>query len=218
MQAAPRNRWLFLFLAIPLCLLLVCSSPANAEDKNLLALWNEITPPPPVAVKPVKLDPASSALLVLDIEEWTCNSERRPRCVDSVPGIKTLLDQARGHGMTVVYSLTTKGTPQTILPGVQPVGEAPIVQSGVDKFYKTDLEKILAKRKIKTVVIVGTAAEGAVLNTATGAALRGLNVVVPVDGMTSATLYAEQYTAWHLLNSPGTRNHTTLTLFRLLAF
>ena len=46
----------------------------------------------------------------------------------------------------------------------------------------------------------------------------GLNVVVPVDGMTSATLYAEQYIAWHLLNSPGTRNNTTLTLLPLISF
>jgi nicotinamidase-related amidase len=68
------------------------------------------------------------------------------------------------------------------------------------------------------VVIVGTAAEGAVLHTATGAALRGLQVVVPLDGMTSATLYAEQYTAWHLLNAPGTKGKVTLTLFGLIGF
>jgi hypothetical protein len=120
--------------------------------------------------------------------------------------------------VAVVYSLTSRGAPQTILPGVQPVGEAPVVQSGVDKFYKTELETILRERKVKTVVIVGTASEGAVLHTATGAALRGFEVVVPLDGMTSATLYAEQYTAWHLLNAPGTKGKVTLTLFGLLGF
>lgn len=119
--------------------------------------------------------------------------------------------------MGVVYSITSKGTPQTILPEVRPQDDAPIVQSGVDKFYHTDLEKILRDQGIKTVVIVGTAAEGAVLSTATGAALRGLQVVV-LDGMTSATLYAEQYTAWHLLNAPGTTGKVTLTLFKLLDF
>lgn len=193
-------------------------TPAVAEEKNLLEVWSEIKTPPVVAVQPVQLDPKSSALLVLDIEEWTCNAERRPRCPDSVPRIKGFLDQARAKGMAVVYSLTSRGTPQTILPGVQPVGDAPVVQSGVDKFYNTELEKILRDRAIKTVVIVGTAAEGAVLHTATGAALRGLRVVVPLDGMTSATLYAEQYTAWHLLNAPGTKDKATLTLFRLIGF
>lgn len=193
-------------------------TPVMAKGKNLLEAWREIKAPPVVAVQPVKLDPKSSALLVLDIEELTCNAERRPRCPDSVPPIKAFLAQARAKGMAVVYSLTPRGTRQTILPGVQPVGEAPVVQSGVDKFYNTELEKILRDRAIKTVVIVGTAAEGAVLHTATGAALRGLQVVVPLDGMTSATLYAEQYTAWHLLNAPGTKDKVTLTLFGLLGF
>lgn len=210
---------------IPLLLLALLLSPlpfspphALAKEKNLLDIWSEIKPPPVVVVQPVQLDPKTSALLILDIEEFTCNAERRPRCPDSVPRIKTFLDRARAKGMGVVYSLTSRGTPQTILPGVQPVGAAPVVQSGVDKFYNTELEKILRERGIKTVVIVGTATEGAVLHTATGAALRGLQVVVVLDGMTSAALYAEQYTAWHLLNAPGTKGKAMLTLFRLIDF
>lgn len=205
-------------LALLLYSLPFCPMPATAEEKNLLEVWSEIKPPPPVAVQPVQLNPKSSALLILDIEEFTCNAERRPRCPDSVPRIKGFLDRARAKGMAVVYSLTSRGTPQTILPGVQPVGDAPVVQSGVDKFYNTELETILRERAIKIVVIVGTAAEGAVLHTATGAVLRGLQVVVPLDGMTSATLYAEQYTAWHLLNAPGTKGKATLTLFKLIDF
>ena len=214
-----KMRLIFLvILALFLCSLPVWPTSAMAEEKNLLEIWSEIKAPPVVTVQPVQLDPKSSALLVLDIEEWTCNAERRPRCPDSVPRIKGFLDQARAKGMAVVYSLTPRGTTQTILPGVQPVGDTPVVKSGVDKFYNTELEKILRDRAIKTVVIVGTAAEGAVLHTATGAALRGLQVVVPLDGMTSAALYAEQYTAWHLLNAPGTKDKATLTLFRLIGF
>ena len=33
----------------------------------------------------------------------------------------------------------------------------------------------------------------------------------PVDGMSAGEAYAEQYTAWHLANSPGARRRTTLT-------
>jgi len=47
------------------------------------------------------------------------------------------------------------------------------------------LEKILNDKGIKTVVVAGTAAQGAVLNTASQAALRGLRVIVPVDGMSA---------------------------------
>jgi hypothetical protein len=41
--------------------------------------------------------------------------------------------------------------------------------------------------------------------------MRSLEVIVPVDGMSSSSLYAEQYVCWHLLNAPGSRRQTTLT-------
>jgi nicotinamidase-related amidase len=53
------------------------------------------------------------------------------------------------------------------------------------RITKTDLEKILNDKGIKTVVVVGTAAQGAVLNTASQAAFRGLRVIVPLDGMSA---------------------------------
>ena len=49
------------------------------------------------------------------------------------------------------------------------------------------------------------------LLTATGAALRGLDVVVPVDGMLSEQPYPEQYTAWHLATAPRVGDRVTLT-------
>jgi nicotinamidase-related amidase len=68
------------------------------------------------------------------------------------------------------------------------------------------LEKILNDKGIKTVVIVGTAAQGAVLNTASQAAFRGLRVIIPVDGMSAENTYFEQYTTYHLANA---RRRTT---------
>jgi len=47
------------------------------------------------------------------------------------------------------------------------------------------LEKILNDKGIKTVVVAGTAAQGAVPNTASQAAFRGRQVIVPVDGMSA---------------------------------
>ena len=48
--------------------------------------------------------------------------------------------------------------------------------------------------------------------------MRGFEVIVPVDGMSADTTYAEQYTAWHLANSPGTRRRTTLTQIASIRF
>lgn len=192
-------------------------SPVTAQTEGtVLDHWATIQAPAPVKLKPVTLDAKTTAFLVLDIEQRTCNTKRRPRCVASVPKIKTFLKKARRKGLAVVYSLTSKGTPETILPGATPLDGEPIVKSSVDKFYKTDLEKILKKKGIKTVIIIGTTAEGAVLHTATGASMRGFQVIVPIDGMSAGTLYAEQYTAWHLVNAPGTRRRTTLTRFDMI--
>ncbi|KKK49666.1 hypothetical protein LCGC14_3132780, partial [marine sediment metagenome] len=165
----------------------------------------------PPQVKAVELAAKTTALLILDIEQRTTNPQRRPRAVASVPRIAALLAKARASGMPVAYSLTGKGTPETILKEVTPRKGEPIVNASVDKFHGTALEAFLKKMGVKTVLVVGTSAEGAVLHTATGAAIRGFDVVVPIDGMSSGELYAEQYTAWHLVNAPGSRRRTTLT-------
>lgn len=61
--------------------------------------------------------------------------------------------------------------------------------------------KILKDKAIQSVT--GTAAHGAVLYTRSGAALRGMQVIVPVDGMTSEDLYYEQASAWLLTKGAG---------------
>lgn len=119
--------------------------------------------------------------------------------------------------MLVVYSLTRTGSPSEIFAELAPAPDEPIVSSNVDKFYKTDLNKILRVHGINTVLVTGYAANGAVLHTATAAAFRGgYRVIVPVDGMSANNPYAEQYTAWHMLNSPGTRDRATLTKISLI--
>lgn len=158
--------------------------------------------PPAPKLQPVSLNPASSALLILDMQATLCKT---PRCLATVPKIKQLLTKARQSAMLVVYSLTKTGKVSEIMPDIFPSPDDPIVSSSVDKFYKTKLDKILQDNAIQTVLVTGFAANGAVLHTATAAAFRGYQVIVPVDGMSANNPYAEQYTAWHMLNSPGTK-------------
>jgi hypothetical protein len=126
-------------------------------DETVIELWDTVKAPPPPEVKPVTVDPATCALLVLDIEQRTCNAEARPRCVALVPAIAAFLHRARAKGMAVVYSVTTVGTPETILDPVKPGQGEPVVKSSVDKFHNTELEKVLKDRGIRTVIIAGTA-------------------------------------------------------------
>ncbi|WP_434284061.1 cysteine hydrolase [Clostridium botulinum] len=188
---------------------------AEVTDQTIIDKWNTVSPPPAPELKSVTVDPKNSALLILDMEASICKS---PRCIASIPNIHNLLTKARKNDMLIVYSLTHVGNPRDIFKQLAPLPGDPIVKSYVDKFYKTNLEKILKEKGIKTVVVTGYAANGAVLHTGTSAAFRGYNVIIPVDCMSANNLYAEQYTAWHMLNSPGTRDRAVLTKVDLISF
>jgi nicotinamidase-related amidase len=186
--------------------------PATGQTPTTIVdEWGAVKPPPPPPLRAVTVDPKTTALLILDIQVQNCNRERRPRCVASLPRIAALLQRAMAGGMPVVYSTAGTATAADVAWQVRPLGNEPLVTSGVDKFFGTDLERILRDRGIRTVIVVGTAAHGAVLYTASGAALRGLQVIVPVDGMSADSLYSEQYTAWHLVNAPTVGARVTLT-------
>ena len=211
------NRILIIAI-IPFVSMIYYSVSAQTNKSTIIDEWATIKAPPPPALKPVTVNLENTALLILDIQKGNCNAERRPRCIDSIKIIKKLLGKARTHGVSVVYSLTSSANKSDIKNEVAPREREPIVKSGANKFYGTKLEAILKDKGIKTVIIVGTSAHGAVINTATGAALRGFQVIIPVDGMSSSNPYAEQYTAWHLVNGPGSRRRTTLTQVDLIEF
>ena len=188
---------------------LTCASLANAA--TIIDEWPSVKAPPPPPAKPVTLDKATTALLLLDFNEQTCNMQRRPRCVASIPHVKKLLDEARSAGVPVAYSLGGGGKPSDLPKELAPAAGEPIVSSGVDKFANTELESFLKGKGVKTVITVGAAAHGAVLYTASTAAMKGFKVIAPVDGISADDAYAEQYTVWHLANAPLVSRAVTIT-------
>ena len=193
------------------------SSSARADD--VFSEWGRVNPPPAPAIKPVKADPKTTALLMLDFvpNDPYCG-DGKPRCGATLPAMKRLLGNARIHGAAVIYSVAGKYEASDIAKDVAPAGNEPVVKSKADKFLNTDLEKILKEKGIQTVVVTGTAANGAVLYTASGAALRGLKVVVPVDGLSANDLFAEQLTVWQLANGPGFGGQVTITKSEMIEF
>jgi nicotinamidase-related amidase len=196
--------------------LLLCLSSARAE--TIIDEWSKVTVPAAPELKPVTVDARTTAFLVLDFNgaqdptKGPCNSNNKPRCLASLPKMQTALAEARKAGVYVVYSLGGSGTPADIATAIAPMAGDPVVKSGPNKFVGTELGKLLEAKGIKTVIVTGTASEGAVLNTAADAALaRGMNVILPVDGMSSTEPYAEQYVAWHFTHAPGVSAKTTLT-------
>ena len=183
----------------------------TATAASIADEWASVQVPPPPALKAVTLDRKTTPLLLLDFNKQTCNAERRPRCIASIPKVAKLLAAARAAGVPVLYSLGGGGAVADIAKELTPTKDEPVVSSGVDKFVGTELESLLKQKGIKTVVIAGVAAHGAVLYTATGAAMREMQVIVPLDGISADIPYAEQYTAWHLVNAPRIGTLVTLT-------
>ncbi len=194
----------------------VLGSAVLARAGNIVDDWAAVKIPPAPALKPVTVDPNTTALLMLDFMNQNCG--KRPACVASIPAMKKLLAEARAAKAAVVYSIIAKTTTADVIKDVAPLAGEPHVQSGPDKFLHTDLEKILKDKGIKTVIVTGTASNGAVLFTAAGAAMRGMNVIVPVDGMSAVDRFADLSTAFTFVNAPLVSAKTTLTKIDLIKF
>ena len=171
--------------------------PAFAAD--ITTEWASVKPPPVPELKPVTVDPKTTALLVLDLMKGNCGA--RPRCAAIVPTVKKLLDQARVHNMMIVYNLTGASKPEDMVDAsVMPKPGDFMIKNGRggDKFIDSNLDAGLKEKGIKTVIITGTSAQGAVGGTSNGAAQRGYKAVVPVDGTASEDSFRELYGIYHL--------------------
>ncbi|MDR3524971.1 MAG: isochorismatase family protein [Acetobacteraceae bacterium] len=195
---------------------LLLSGAAYAGDS--IQDWNAAKAPPVPEVKSVKLDPKTTALLVLDLVKQTCSQERRPRCLDTLKSSHDLLVKVRAAHALVVYSTTAISTMADVLPDVAALPDEPHVQATPDKFLNTDLDAILKSHGIKTVIVIGTAAHGAVLNTAAQAALRGYQVVYAEDGVSGDNPYIEQAVIDVMLTGPTLSTRTTLSRSDLIGF
>jgi nicotinamidase-related amidase len=195
----------------------IFAAPA-ARAGNIVEEWTSVKAPPAPELKPVTVDPKTTALLMVDFVPQACNMQRRPRCVDSVQPVKKLLIEARGKGMMVVFTAYGTLSQKDVLPEIAPTASEPFIIAFLDKYLKTDLEKMLKDKGIQTVIIVGTAAHGAVVSTASASAERGFKVILPVDGISSENTYAEQYTVWHLLNAAVIAGKTTPTKIDMVKF
>jgi len=191
---------------------------APVAAQTIVDEWASVKPPAPIELKSVKVDPRTTAFLVLDLIKPTCNAERRPRCLASLPKVEKFLAEARAKGVPVVHSITSAVTSADIAPQVAPKEGEPVVSAPANKFIRTDLDKILKDKGVTTVIVVGTTAQGAVLFTASQAAFLGYKVIVPVDGASAENTYAEQATAWTLATAPGVGQNTTMTRFDMIGF
>ena len=173
---------------------------SNPAERDITDEWASVKLPPVPELKPVTVEPTTTALLVLDFMKNNCGA--RPRCVATVPAVKKLIDAARANGMMIAYNLTGQNpkSEDMIDQSLAPRAGEHLIKNGrgANKWYNSDLEDALKAKGIRTVIITGTSAQGAVAGSTQGATERGFKAIVPVDGMSAEDAYNEQYAAWHL--------------------
>ena len=123
----------------------------SAQAADIVDEWASVKAPPPPALKPVTVDPSTTALLMLDFMNQNCG--KRPRCIATLPAMKKLLGEARaaqGDGGLFDHR---QNHAADVITDVAPLAAEPHVQSGPNKFRNTELEKILKDKGITTVIV-----------------------------------------------------------------
>jgi nicotinamidase-related amidase len=195
---------------------------AQSLAADILDDWSAVKPPPQPELKPVTVEPSTTALLLLDLMKMNCGA--RPRCVATVPTVKKLNESARAAGMMVWYSFVGSNGNATTADQIDPAITARdgewARQNGPDKFIGSNLEDKLKAKGIKTVIVCGTSFQGVGIGTGGGAAQRGYKVIIPIDCLSSESTYEEQYATWHLFKGgpAGVTANVTLTRASMMKF
>jgi nicotinamidase-related amidase len=204
--------------ALSLAMAVSIGGVISAYATDVTAEWSTIQMPPAPTLKPVKVDPKTTAVLLLDFMHENCG--KRPRCAAAVPTIKALHDRARAANMFFAYSLPGGG--EIIDKGFAPRAGEVVDQKagGPDKFLGDDLDERLKAHGIKTVIVCGTSAQGVGIGTGSAAAQRGYYVIYPVDCVLSESAFREAYAAYHMGGGgpPVTTKWVTVTRTDMITF
>jgi nicotinamidase-related amidase len=157
--------------------------------------------------------PARKAILVCDMLNDHLTPGRPlyvPRARGIVPALKARLDDARSHGVPVIYVLdrhapddpeldawsahNVEGTDGAeVWPEIAPhSGDLQVTKPSYSAFFQSRLESVLDELKVDTLVITGCATEVHLLATATDALQRGFAVEMPPDTQAGTSEVGEQ--------------------------
>jgi nicotinamidase-related amidase len=173
-------------------------------------------------------DRPNTALLVIDVQRDVVEKVHDREGV--IANISTLVDKARSAGVPVIWvqhsdDKIEAGTPGwEYVPELQRDESEPLVHKNYgDAFEATDLEDLLAERKVGHLVVSGTQTDGCIRSTLHGALVRGYDATLVGDAHTTEDpgewglpLDAEQviahtnaYWAWEAV--PGRKGGTVPT-------
>jgi nicotinamidase-related amidase len=197
------------------------AQPAAPGGKPMMTLQMPATPDP----ARVTLDPKTTALVVLDFVEDICNAQ--PSCKGQMlPAMISFLERVRKAGLVVAYGTREQNMTKWLKEVAPTPGDIKIINTAQDRFYNTDLDKVLKAKGVKTLIMVGWKVSGSVTYTSVGAMARDYTVVIPMDTTSAASSYETTIGFYNVLNSgnanlanePLKPKAVTLTRTDMIAF
>ena len=91
------------------------------------------------------------------------------------------MERIRKAGLVVAYGARSQNMAHWLKEVAPAEGDIKIVNTAQDRFYNTDLDKLLKAKGITTMIMVGWKISGSVTYTSVGAMIRDYTVVIPVD-------------------------------------
>jgi nicotinamidase-related amidase len=189
--------WLHTVLLTSTGLLGLCGAVAQAQPNKPMQTLQMPAMPDPASIT---LNAKTTALMVLDYVEDICAAQ--PKCKSQMlPAMTPFMERVRKAGLVVAYGTRAQNMTHW-LKEVAPVeGDIKIVNTAQDRFYNTDLDKLLKAKGVSTIIMVGWKISGSVTYTSVGAMIRDYTVVVPVDTTTASTDYETAIGFYNVLNS-----------------
>jgi nicotinamidase-related amidase len=157
-----------------------------------------MTPEGPNRPEPqsLKLDGQTTAIVVLDLSRRCENSQEV--CSKLMLPLAGFLERARQASVPILYTISAAGKGTSLGEVAGPLrqreSEPVLYPDAFDKFMDGELKAELDKRNCRSLVIVGSATNFAVLYTATTAArMFRYDVVIPLDGVNAKRNYEHEY-------------------------
>ena len=178
--------------------LALCGGVAQAQStsKPMQTLQMPAMPDP----ARVTLNPKTTALLVLDYVEDICATQ--PRCKSQMlPAMTPFMERVRKAGLVVAYGTREQNMAHWLKEVAPAPGDIKVINTAQDRFYNTDLDKILKAKGIKTLIMVGWKISGSVTYTSVAAMARDYTVVIPMDTTSAGSSYETTIGFYNVQNS-----------------
>jgi nicotinamidase-related amidase len=170
----------------------------------------------------LKLDSKTTAIAVLDLSA-RCENPNEV-CAQLMEPLAKFLETARKTSVPILYTIsaTARGTPmgEVAAPLKRRASEAVLYPDGFDKFMGGELKTELDKSNCRSLIIVGSATNFAVLYTATTAArIYRYDVVIPLDGVNAKRRYEHEYAIHQMTILPASaQNQFRFTNLPMIEF